>query len=205
MKILPSDFCARPALELAPALLGKHLRSGEILARITEVEAYAYPDDSANHCHRGRTPRNRPMWGPPGHAYVYLCYGIHHLLNVVSDAEGQGAAVLIRSVEIVAGHDRVKARRGGKTGATVAAGPGKVGATFGLDRSWNDHALYQPGGLVLLSGEGRTEMLRGPRVGIGYAEPEDQAALWRFALAGTQAVSEKKSLHPWRNAAGRFS
>ncbi len=205
MPILPPSFCARPALELAPALLGMHLRRETVVARITEVEAYGYPADSANHCYRGVTPRNRVMWGPPGHAYVYLCYGIHHLLNVVSDADGEGAAVLIRSVEILAGHDRVAARRGGRTGAGVAAGPGKVGQAFGLDRTWSGHALFESGGLELLEGQPAGDMLRGPRVGIGYAEPADQAALWRFALAGTRAVSEKKSLCHWRNGPGRLS
>jgi DNA-3-methyladenine glycosylase len=205
MQILPPSFCARPALELAPELLGMHLRRAEVIARITEVEAYAYPNDSANHCHRGETPRNRPMWGAPGHAYVYLCYGIHHLLNIVSDEPGQGAAVLIRSIEIIEGQDQVKARRGGKVGAAASVGPGRVGAALGLDRNWNDHALFEPGGLELLGGARPSRILRGRRVGIGYAQAADQAALWRFAVAETAWVSEKKSLRPWRNAPGRFS
>lgn len=70
--ILPPSFYARDALEVAYDLLGAEIRHGEVRLRITEVEAYRFPDDTANHCRMGRTPRNAPMWGPPGHAYVYL-------------------------------------------------------------------------------------------------------------------------------------
>jgi DNA-3-methyladenine glycosylase len=83
---LARAFYARDALTVARALLGKQLRRGRVVLRITEVEAYRHPDDSASHCRMGKTPRNAPMWGPPGHAYVYLCYGIHQLLNLVCGA-----------------------------------------------------------------------------------------------------------------------
>src|SRR6476646_9919401 len=95
--ILPQSFYARDALLVAEALLGMHLQRDGIVLRITEVEAYRHPNDSASHCRMGRTARNAPMWGPPGHAYVYLCYGIHCLLNLVTGQEGEGAAVLIRA------------------------------------------------------------------------------------------------------------
>src|SRR3954453_1323710 len=108
---LPQSFYARDALDVAETLLGKLLQRGEVVLRITEVEAYRHPNDTANHCRMGRTPRNAPMWGPPGHAYVYLCYGIHRMLNLVTNDEGEGAAVLIRSCEPVAGLATVAERR----------------------------------------------------------------------------------------------
>ena len=205
MTRLDQDFFARPALELAPALLGKRISLGPVIARITEVEAYVAQSDSANHCFKGKTPRNAPMWGPPGHAYVYLCYGIHHLRNVVSDREGEGAAVLIRSVEVLSGFDVVAERRNGRQGPDVGAGPGNVGALLGLDRTFNHHPVFEKGGLEFHDAPEFESVLRGPRVGIGYAKPKDQRARWRFALAETAAISQKKSLKPWRMGSGRLS
>ncbi|KAJ9695564.1 hypothetical protein PVL29_010846 [Vitis rotundifolia] len=102
LKILPPDFFQIDALDLAPRLLGKLLRRDDVVLRITEVEAYR-PNDSACHGRFGRTPRTAPVFEPGGHAYVYLCYGLHTMLNVVADKEGVGAAVLIRSCEPVCG------------------------------------------------------------------------------------------------------
>ena len=205
MTILPQSFCARPAVELAPRLLGKELQCGAVRARITEVEAYAAQHDSANHCFRGKTLRNEPMWGPPGHIYVYLCYGIHHLLNIVSDSSSQGAAVLIRSVEVLDGFDVVASRRGGRLGSLVGVGPGNVGALLGMDRTWNHHRIFESGGLELHDGPQPPSYVHGPRVGIGYAQIKDQQALWRFGNAESLCLSEKKSLKPWRIALGRLS
>ena len=109
--LIPPAFFVRPVAEVAVALLGAQLRHGEVTLRITEVEAYGGPEDSASHCRFGRTPRNAPMWRTGGRAYVYFCYGMHHLLNVVTGAEDEGAAVLIRSCEPVAGLNQVRARR----------------------------------------------------------------------------------------------
>ena len=181
---------------MARDLLGCHLRREEVTLRITEVEAYRWPEDSANHCRVGRTDRNAPMWGPPGRAYVYLCYGIHHLLNLVTNREGEGAAVLIRACEPVSGLQTIEARRGGKSGPVLLTGPGKVGAALGLDTSWSHHPLYQPGGLEVLEGDVRGEILVGPRVGIDYADPIHINAPWRLALAHTPWVSERRSLVP---------
>ena len=121
--VLPQAFYARDSLVVAEALLGKLLCRDGVTLRISEVEAYCYPDDTASHCRMGRTPRNSPMWGPPGHAYVYLCYGMHQMLNVVTNAPGEGAAVLIRSCEPVSGHALIKARRGGIEGPAALTGP----------------------------------------------------------------------------------
>jgi DNA-3-methyladenine glycosylase len=188
---LPRSFFAREALVVAEALLGKRLVHGEVILRITEVEAYRYPDDSANHCRMGRTARNAPMWGPAGHAYVYLCYGMHRMLNVVTNAEGEGAAVLIRSCEPVAGLSVIRTRRGGKTGPVTLTGPGKVGAALALDTGFSGHALFESRGLYVADGQAPERVLRGPRVGIDYAEPEHRSAPWRLAIADSEWVSQR--------------
>ena len=121
LRRLPSSFAARPAEVVAPALLGMLLVRDDVVLRITEVEAYAWPDDTANHCRMGRTARNAPMWGPAGHAYVYRCYGLHAMLNVVTNAEGEGAAVLVRACEPVAGHATIAERRRGPAIQTTPA------------------------------------------------------------------------------------
>jgi DNA-3-methyladenine glycosylase len=197
-RALPQSFYARDALVVAEALLGKLLCRDEVVLRISEVEAYCYPQDTANHCRMGRTPRNAPMWGPPGHAYVYLCYGIHQMLNVVTNADGEGAAVLIRACEPVAGHDVIAARRGAVVGPALLTGPGKVGAALGLDASWSGSPLFKRQGLRVLDAPDPRAVMIGPRIGIGYATPEHQAAAWRFALADSPWVAQRKLLRAKR-------
>lgn len=192
--ILPQSFYARDALAVARDLLGKLLRRGSVVLRITEVEAYRYPNDSANHCRAGRTARNAPMWGPPGHAYVYLCYGMHHMLNLVTNAEGEGAAVLIRSVEPVAGLGVVRERRGGREGPVALTGPGKVAAALALDSAWSGHCLYRRGGLAVLDAPSPGVVLAGPRVGIDYATAHDRGAPWRLADGASAYVSARSAL-----------
>lgn len=195
--IVPQSFYARDALEVAPELLGKLLKAGEVVLRISEVEAYRHPDDSASHCRMGRTKRNAPMWGPPGHAYVYLCYGMHNMLNLVTNAEGEGAAVLIRSCEPVAGHALLSARRKmAPDDPRLLTGPGKVAAALALDTSHSGLPLYRRGELVLLDGDAPSSIVAGPRVGIAYAKPEHRDAPWRFAIGASTWVSHRKSLRP---------
>ena len=195
--MLPQSFCARDALAVAPDLLGKLLRRGRVVLRITEVEAYCYPGDTANHCRMGRTARNAPMWGPPGHAYVYLCYGVHHMLNVVTNTEGEGAAVLVRACEPVEGLATVRSRRGGKSGPELLTGPGKVAAALALDTSWSGASLFDGSGLELLEGEAPAAVACGPRVGVDYARPEHRDAPWRFAVADSPWVSHRSGLAPF--------
>ena len=193
-QLLPTGFFHRDALQVARGLVGTRLRHGAVLLRITEVEAYRWPDDTANHCSAGPTARNAPMWGPPGRAYVYLCYGIHHMLNLVTGPEGQGAAVLIRAAEPLEGLEIIRARRGGKRGPVLLDGPGKLGAALGLDLSFNHHPVSEPGGLELAPREAEPRLAVGPRVGIGYAAPEHLAAPWRIADADSPWVSHRKHL-----------
>jgi len=185
------DALAVDARQAARSLLGATLVRDEVVLRISEVEAYPWPGDSANHCRAGRTPRNAPMWGPPGHAYVYLCYGIHHLLNVVVQGQGEGGAVLIRGAEVLAGEAVVRARRGGRLDL---AGPGKVGAARGLEAAWSGHDLLAPGGLALRGGQPPGRVLAGPRVGIDFADAVDRESPWRLADADSRQVSHRAAL-----------
>jgi DNA-3-methyladenine glycosylase len=192
--LLPRQFYARDALEVARDLLGQEIWHGEVGLRITEVEAYRHPDDSANHCRAGFTPRNAPMWGPPGHAYVYLCYGLHQMLNLVTNLEGEGAAVLIRSCEPIAGEPTISRRRGGMDGPALLTGPGKIGQALGLNGSFSGHPLYRRGGLEVREGKRPARIVAGSRIGIGYAEPQHQEAPWRLAIAGSPWVSHARQL-----------
>ncbi|CAA0817966.1 DNA-3-methyladenine glycosylase [Striga hermonthica] len=191
--ILTSDFYQVDALDLAPRLLGKYLRKDDVILQITEVEAYR-PNDSACHGRFGITARTAPVFGPGGHAYVYLCYGLHTMLNVVADKEGLGAAVLIRSCAPISGLETIQQRRGLKSEKPVLlAGPGKVGQALGISTEWSNHPLFAPGGLELLDGPEPEKILVGPRVGIEYASPEHVTALWRFAIAGSPWISAPKN------------
>jgi DNA-3-methyladenine glycosylase len=182
---------------VARDLLGRHLRHGEVTLAITEVEAYGGPEDSASHCRFGRTERNGPMWEPGGIAYVYFCYGMHHMLNLVTGAPERGEAVLIRSCEPVAGLELVRARRGGLSGPVLLTGPGKVAQALAVDRSFDRHCLFTAGGLELLHGTPAAAILVGPRVGVDFAAEADRLAPRRFALAGSPWVSQRKALAPF--------
>lgn len=193
MTILPREFFQIDALDLAPRLLGKFLKRDNVVLQITEVEAYR-PNDSACHGRFGITARTAPVFGPGGHAYVYLCYGLHTMLNVVADKEGIGAAVLIRSCAPISGMDTIQERRGQKTEKpALLNGPGKIGQALGISTEWSNHPLHSPGGLELLDGPEPEKILVGPRVGIDYALPEHVSALWRFAIAGTAWISAPKN------------
>jgi len=192
---LPQHFCERDSVTVARELIGKRLRRGAVVLEITEVEAYR-EGDSASHVRHGRTARNAPMWGPPARAYVYLCYGVHQMLNVVTEPEERGAAVLVRACRPIAGLDLIRARRGQRDGPTLLDGPGKVAAALDLDGRFNHHPLHEPGGLELGDGPTPDGLLVGPRVGIAFATPEDQARPWRFAMASTAWVGHRRGLTP---------
>lgn len=194
--LIDRGFCERDALLVARDLIGAFLWHGDVVLRIVETEAYRWPDDTANHCRAGRTPRNAPMWGRAGYAYVYVCYGQHAMLNVVTDREGEGAAVLVRACEPVAGIATIAARRRGLRGPTALAGPGRVAAALALDRSFSGHDLLAPGGLELRFGPAPKQLACGARVGIDYAAPEHRDAPWRFADADSRFVSHRRTLTP---------
>jgi DNA-3-methyladenine glycosylase len=189
---------AGPVEFAAQGLLGALLVQGDVILRITEVEAYGGPGDTASHARHGRTPRNAPMWGPPGRAYLYFCYGVHWMLNVVTGPEGEAAAVLIRGAEVLAGLDTVLLRRkAARATPGLCAGPGKVAQALGLEKAFDNHDLLAPGGLELRPGTPPTRILAGPRLGIGFAAPVDQARPWRYADGQSSAVLKKRELAPW--------
>ena len=191
---------AGPAVATARALLGRLLvrddGSGRRVVRIVETEAYAGPSDQASHARSGRTPRTSVMFGPPGHAYVYLVYGMHHCLNVVCGDDGQAAAVLVRAVEPVGGIATMRARRGDRGGADdrLGAGPGRACQALDIDRSLSGIDLIADDRLWLASSPSRTalsheEILVGPRIGVEHAGPDHAARPWRFGLRGSRALS----------------
>ena len=180
---------------VARALLGRVLVSDDartrLAARIVEVEAYRGARDPASHACRGRTPRNAVMFGPPGHAYVYFTYGMHHCLNVVCGPEGVAAAVLLRALEPLEGEALMRRRRGVGERDRLLRGPGCVARGFGLSRE-HDGADLVRGSLWIADTpprrQGRT-LARGPRIGIrnGADLP------WRFWLAGHRCVSGRRT------------
>ena len=159
---VPRSFYERDAAEVARDLVGCRLvlRHGLRLrlGRIVETEAYLGPHDRASHSSKGITARNRSMFGPPGHAYVYQIYGLHFCLNAVTGPEGHGAAVLIRALEPLQG---INAR---------TTGPGLVCRALGLDRSWDGEDLLGDRLFILERLEGdRPAIDRSRRVGVDYA------------------------------------
>lgn len=193
MSLLPQEWFTRDVVEVAGDLVGRYIVRGGVTLRITEVEAYCGPQDSGCHTRMGRTARNMPMWGPGGHAYVYLCYGLHNMLNVVT-GDGEGKAVLIRAGEPVRGVDIIRRRRGGRNGPGMLTGPGKVGAALDASIELSGQAMFQTGPLELHEGVPATRLSAGPRIGIDYARPKDVKARLRFADADSAWVSHAKTL-----------
>lgn len=183
-------------MAVARDLLGRVLVSdagGERVAgRIVEVEAYRSSGDPASHAFRGRTPRNAVMFGPPGHAYVYFTYGMHHCLNAVTRAEGRPEAVLIRAGEPVEGVATMRRRRGPThRDAALARGPACVCVALGLDRRHSGLDLTTGRTLWIEEGEPLVDeaVATAPRVGVDYA---GDAAAWplRFLARGHPSVSK---------------
>jgi DNA-3-methyladenine glycosylase len=141
---------------------------GRIAGRIVEVEAYQGPEDLAAHSARGRTARNEVMFGRPGHLYVYLIYGLHHCANVVCGPGDKPEAVLLRAAAIGPGVELARMARGDVAPTRLAAGPGNLGAAFGIDRGLNGADLVA-GPVRLAAGPRPRRIARTPRVGVAYA------------------------------------
>jgi DNA-3-methyladenine glycosylase len=186
----------RTAQRLLGCLLVRDDGHGRRIVRIVETEAYDGPRDRASHARAGRTARTGVMFGPPGHAYVYLVYGLHHCLNVVCGPDGEAAAVLIRAAEPVAGVERMRVVRGLASGADarLAAGPARMCQALGIDRSLGGLDLLTDDRLWLARDGGQAAVspgpiTTGPRIGVGYAGPEWAGRPWRFGLAGHPSLS----------------
>lgn len=170
----------RVAADLLNALLVSDVQGERVVGRIVETEAYD-EDDPASHTFRGPTPRNAPMFGSPGHLYVYLSYGIHHCANVVCGPEGRGEAVLVRAVEVVDGIDTVRRRRNGRPDRELTDGPGKLCQALAIDRAHDSIDVLHQGSAVRLERDRvgpPAAPLVGPRIGIsaGVDTP------WRFRV-----------------------
>ena len=185
MSILNKEFYLCDTLQVARALLGKKLVrrvDGALLTgMITETEAYCGREDTACHGHRGKTARNSVMFGPAGQAYVYFTYGLHHLINLVTEEDGNPCAVLLRSVLPLAGIEEMKARRRGRD-AHLTDGPARLCQAMGVDLSFNGWDLTAGRRLWVEDYKSIPDELvtAAPRIGIAYAAKEDREALWRF-------------------------
>jgi len=185
-------FYARAVHEVARDLVGCVVRSGRAAGRIVEVESY-HETEPACHAFVGLTTRTSTLFGPPGRAYVYRSYGIHALLNAVAEAEGVGAAVLIRALEPIAGLDGMRARRGLERAEDLCSGPGKLTQALGIGLELNASSLLN--GAVRIeprpAGVAPPRLAVGPRIGITQAADLP----WRFCDADSRCVSR-----PWPEA-----
>ncbi len=199
---LARSFFARPTETVARDLLGTWLlRAGDeglSGGRVVETEAYGGPEDLASHARAGRTKRTSPMFGPVGHAYVYLTYGMHDCMNVVAYAGREAGAVLIRAIKPLVGIDEIRRRRARPNDPDVrlCAGPARLCQALLIDRSFSGHDLTVGDRLWLAAphdGEGDPAadplIESGPRIGVGYALDGWSDRRWRFWLARNAAVS----------------
>ena len=214
--LLPRDFFARPALEVAPELLGCVLESelggGLAAVRLTEVEAYAGNVDPASHAYRGPTRRNAVMFGEPGHAYVYFTYGMHFCVNLVCLPPGTAEAVLLRAGAVVAGVELARQRRtaagrtpaeagrtpaeAGRTPADrdLARGPARLCQALGVDRALDGADVVDPRSPLRIRAAASAPAVieRGPRVGVSRAADVP----WRFWIADDPSVSAYRQHTP---------
>jgi len=181
MERLPRSFYDRDTIVVARELLGKHLVhvSGgvERVGRIVEVEAYLGPHDLAAHSARGLTRRTQIMFGPPGHAYVYLIYGMYYCMNVVTQPEGVASAVLLRALEPV---KNIQGRM---------QGPGLLCKAMDIDKRLNGHDLFSDDFYIAAPNEPEPfTIVKRPRIGVAYAGPWARRLL-RFYIKGNAFVS----------------
>jgi DNA-3-methyladenine glycosylase len=187
-KALGRDFFARSVHEVAPELVGCMLLVDGVGGPIVEVEAYD-GEDPASHGYAGRTQRNRSMFGPPGHAYVYRSYGVHWCLNLVCDVAGRAEAALVRALEPTHGLETMRARRGLDDERLLCSGPGRLCQALGITGEHDGLPLDAPP-FRLLPAAAEADVVRGPRVGITRAADLP----WRYGLAGSRFLS--RALRP---------
>jgi DNA-3-methyladenine glycosylase len=186
---LQRAFFERSTFAVSRELLGKRLvriEDGEVISGfITETEAYIGPEDLASHARHGVTDRNSVMWGAPGHAYVYFTYGVHWMLNFVTESDGQAGATLLRGILPNEGIARMRQRRPADPAERVCDGPAKITQALGIDRSLNGHDLCN--GLGQLFIEGTMDVPEqlvetGPRVGLNNVPEPWKSKPWRYRV-----------------------
>ena len=198
----PRSSFERPALDLARVLLGALVvrdgPDGRAAGVIVETEAYGGPDDRASHARAGLTRRTATMFGPAGHAYVYLVYGMHSCLNIVSEGAGRAGAVLVRALEPVAGMELMRGRRGPAAGpdARLASGPARLCQALAIDRSLDGHDLAIGTTLWIADPDAaiadriaEARVVQGPRIGVAYAGADWGSRPWRFGVRGHPSLS----------------
>jgi len=182
MKKLPRRFYDRDTLTVAQELLGKYLihkQAGiQRIGKIVEVEAYLGPHDLAAHSAKGLTPRTQVMFGPPGHAYVYLIYGIYYCMNVVTEKAGRASAVLIRALEPI---KNLEAR---------TQGPGLLCKAMGIDKKQQGHDLLSSDFYVAAGEEAPFQIIKRPRIGVPYAKQWAKRKL-RFYIKDNPFISKR--------------
>jgi len=196
VKIPKSFYQREDVVKIARELLGKYLftKIDGVLTggRIVETEAYNGRTDKASHAFQKRTKRTETMYQSGGIAYVYLCYGIHHLFNIVTNQTGLADAVLVRAVEPIVGMDTMFERYGGQK-TKVSDGPGKLSKALGITTHQNGTDLS--GDMIYLAthiNEKRPKIASDTRIGVGYAE-EDALLPWRFYITENQWVSKQRT------------
>jgi DNA-3-methyladenine glycosylase len=209
--ILQREFFRRPAVDVAPGLLGCVLvhetEAGAVAVRLTEVEAYAGTTDPASHAYRGQTARTAVMFGAEGHAYVYFTYGMHFCVNLVCLPAGTAAAVLLRAGEVIEGAGLARSRRpAARASVDLARGPARLCQALGIDRDLDGADVCAAGSPLRIlapapaesaSGSGAApRVLTGPRVGVRQAA----GVPWRFWLDGEPTVSAYRPHAPRKRA-----
>src|SRR5690554_2245087 len=200
IKALPQSFYLEgDVVDISKKLLGKiivtDIDAETTISRIVETEAYNGSMDKACHAYPNRkTPRTEVMFKEGGRSYVYLCYGIHSLFNIVTHAENVPNAVLLRAVEPIIGAETMIDRRRIKNQINLTNGPGKLASALGITRSCNDVVLYDPNSPIYIAEEtGREDppkIIQTTRIGVDYAE-EDALLPWRFYMKDNPYVSRK--------------
>jgi DNA-3-methyladenine glycosylase len=187
---LPRGFYRRDSRELAPLLLGKVVVVGGRRARIVEVEAYVGAEDPGSHAYRGPTPRNRVMFGPPGHLYVYFTYGMHWCANVVSSVEGVGQAVLLRAGAPLAGLDEMRAARpAARRDRDLCSGPARLCQALGIGPADDGADLVRPAPGAPWIGDDGTASPQEPGVSTRIGLSKGIEHPWRWFVPGDPNVS----------------
>jgi len=194
-RILTRAFYARGTVKVAPDLLGKCLvrvtPRGKLVGEIVEVEAYRGSDDPASHAFGGLTRRNAPMYGEPGHAYIYFTYGNHYCLNITTQRAGIPGAVLLRAVQPLEGIRLMKQFRPNVPDKDLTNGPGKLTKALAIDQSLNEHDMTTSGPLFV-EDSGRADFLIWCSSRIGITDGKDKR--WRFYVKGNPYVSRRRAL-----------
>ena len=194
---LEREFFNRPTPEVARDLLGKRLvrldDSGRLSGIIIETEAYRGEEDQGCHAKAGLTPRTRVMYGPPGYAYVYFTYGMHWMLNFVTEAEGFPAAVLIRAIRLVEGQEIVASRRGGQPPKSWTDGPAKLCQALNIDGGLNGVDICAPNAPLFVEfgmSIPDSSVTITPRVGLNSVAEPWKSKPWRYLVEGHHLVEK---------------